>query len=130
MHTIGTQLFHRVADYPTGEDPVVRVHAGEVRRRLERYYHSASSTSVRIELPVGSYLPEFHWHSEAPTIVAKATNAPAGPRPVLIWTVGALSLAIVIAAVVTTSVRSAAPREARSALDQFWSPVLPPLSRF
>src|SRR5438128_10156856 len=60
--TIGTQLFHRETDYQTGEDPVVRVHAAEVRRRLERYYHAASPIAVRIEIPVGSYSPELHWN--------------------------------------------------------------------
>src|SRR5689334_20826234 len=29
--TIGTEVFHRPPDYSTGEDPVVRVQAGEVR---------------------------------------------------------------------------------------------------
>jgi hypothetical protein len=122
--TIGTELFHREADYPTGDDPVVRVHAGEVRKRLERYYHSTSRPSaVRIELPVGSYSPEFHWNSEAQATVARTAAVPARPRRVLIWAVGAIGLAIVVAVVVSTSIRSAAPRESRSALDQFWSPV-------
>jgi hypothetical protein len=121
--TIGTQLFHRKADYLTGDDPVVRVHAGEVRRRLERYYHSASSTSaVRIEVPVGSYLPEFHWYPEAP-VVAAATDVPVRRRRVLIWAINALGVAIAIAVVVTTSFRNTPPREHRSALEQFWSPV-------
>jgi len=60
--TIGAKLFQRPAGYSTGDDPVVRVQAGEVRRRLEQYHHAAPSPSpVRIELPVGSYAPEFHW---------------------------------------------------------------------
>ena len=36
--TIGTEVFQRSPDYATGDDPVVRVQAGEVRRRLEQYY--------------------------------------------------------------------------------------------
>jgi hypothetical protein len=60
--TIGAKLFQRPAGYSTGDDPVVRVLAGEVRRRLEQYHHAALSQSpVRIELPVGSYAPEFRW---------------------------------------------------------------------
>jgi hypothetical protein len=60
--TIGAKLFQRPAGYSTGDDPVVRVQAGEVRRRLEQYHHAALSQSpVRIELPVGSYAPEFRW---------------------------------------------------------------------
>jgi hypothetical protein len=54
--TIGAKLFQRPAGYSTGDDPVVRVQAGEVRRRLEQYHHAAVNHSpVRIELPVGSY---------------------------------------------------------------------------
>src|SRR3984885_4675303 len=59
--SIGADLFHRPADYATGDDPVVRVQAGEVRRRLEQYYHEFSKASeLRIDLPVGTYVPEFH----------------------------------------------------------------------
>ena len=60
--TIGAKLFQRPAGYSTGDDPVVRVQAGEVRRRLEQYHHAGLSQSpVCIELPVGSYAPEFRW---------------------------------------------------------------------
>ena len=53
--TIGKEIFQRKADYATADDSVVRVQAGEVRRRLERYYHTSPSPSpVRIELPLGS----------------------------------------------------------------------------
>ena len=60
--TIGVDLFHRPAGYATGDDPVVRVQAGEVRRRLDQYYQAnPNSSGVRIELHVGSYTPEFRW---------------------------------------------------------------------
>jgi hypothetical protein len=65
--TIGVDLFQRPVGYATGDDPVVRVQAGEVRRRLEQHYHATSNTSaVRIELHVGSYTPEFKWANHAP----------------------------------------------------------------
>lgn len=57
---IGAALFHRRLDYATGDDSVVRAQAREVRRRLEKYYVAhAQESSLRIELPVGSYTPEF-----------------------------------------------------------------------
>jgi hypothetical protein len=60
--TIGVDLFQRPPGYATGDDPVVRVQAGEVRRRLDQYYRVNPNTSeVRIELHVGSYTPEFKW---------------------------------------------------------------------
>lgn len=63
---IGTEVFGRDPDYATGEDPVVRVQAGEVRRRLELYQADSQNTGpVVIELPVGSYVPVFRLR-EAP----------------------------------------------------------------
>ena len=65
--TIGVDLFQRHVGYATGDDPVVRVQAGEVRRRLDQYYQATPNGSpVRIELHVGSYTPEFKWASSAP----------------------------------------------------------------
>jgi hypothetical protein len=46
---IGTDLFHRPASDATGEDPVVRLKASEVGRRLAQYYQEESHSSpVRI----------------------------------------------------------------------------------
>jgi hypothetical protein len=62
--TIGVELFGRPADYDPSSDPVVRVRATEVRKRLAQYYRDTTSTPpVRIELPHGSYIPEFPWSS-------------------------------------------------------------------
>jgi len=119
--TIGTEIFQRKAGYATGDDPVVRVQAGEVRRRLEQYYHGAPSPSpVRIELPVGSYAPEFRWSPAALPLETKAASAPKRRRD-LTWTVGALGLGLALVVVMAVSLRPGRPRE--SALDQFWSPV-------
>lgn len=64
--TIGVDLFQRPAGYATGDDPVVRVQAGEVRRRLDQYYQTAPNNSpVSIELHVGTYTPKFKWASPA-----------------------------------------------------------------
>lgn len=75
--TIGMEIFNRPAGYATGDDSVVRVQAGEVRRRLSLYYQAPPADSrVLIDLPLGSYAPEFHWYPaqiEPPT----ATEHPA-----------------------------------------------------
>jgi Tol biopolymer transport system component len=66
--TIGVEMFGRPADYDTSSDAVVSVRATEVRKRLAQYYKEAATTPVvRIELPPGSYVPEFYWSS--PTYV-------------------------------------------------------------
>jgi hypothetical protein len=63
---IGVQIFGRKPDYSTGEDPVVRVQAGDVRRRLERYHADTDiQPDVLIEMPLGSYAPIFHLRSSA-----------------------------------------------------------------
>ncbi len=57
---IGAEIFGRKPDYSTGEDPVVRVQAGDVRRRLERYYADPEMHSeLVIQIPLGSYAPTF-----------------------------------------------------------------------
>jgi hypothetical protein len=60
---IGVELFGRPADFDTSNDGVVRVRAAEVRKRLAQYYREATLTPVHIEIPPGSYVPEFHWSS-------------------------------------------------------------------
>lgn len=72
--TLGMELFGRPATYDTGEDSIVRVSASDVRRRLLQYYSEAGSDSeFRIELPSGSYIPEFRHRG--------ATGEPLGPIP-------------------------------------------------
>jgi eukaryotic-like serine/threonine-protein kinase len=58
---IGVEMFGRPADYDTSNDAIVSVRATEVRKRLAQYYREVAKTPVvRIELPPGSYLTEFH----------------------------------------------------------------------
>ena len=65
--TIGIGVFGRDPAYATGEDPVVRVQAGEVRRRLHEYYQALPHRpALLIELQAGSYSPSFHWTSADP----------------------------------------------------------------
>lgn len=57
---LGMEVFKRPHDYDTGADPVVRITAGEVRKRIALYYHDdGTGQELRIELPPGSYVPVF-----------------------------------------------------------------------
>jgi hypothetical protein len=57
---LGIEVFKRPHDYDTGSDPVVRITAGEVRKRIALYYHDeGTEQELRIELPPGSYVPLF-----------------------------------------------------------------------
>src|SRR5215469_5944586 len=59
--SIGIEVFGRAPTYDANADPVVRITAGEVRKRLSQYYYdSAHDGEVVIELPMGSYVPVFH----------------------------------------------------------------------
>jgi hypothetical protein len=58
---LGSEVFGRPPDYDSNNDPVVRVTAGEVRRRIAQYYDdSAHRNEFRIDLPIGTYVAQFH----------------------------------------------------------------------
>jgi len=56
---LGMDIFQRRSDYDTSTDAIVRVTASDVRRRLTSYYSEHSAVSMRISLPLGSYVPDF-----------------------------------------------------------------------
>lgn len=128
--TIGTEVFLRPPGYATGDDPVVRVQAGEVRRRLDQYYQSASNHSeVRIELPVGSYSPVFRSHSD--TISAPLTSVhspspaeePLKPnRRLMHLAIAGVCVALALGVGVASLIVHRTVRQ-RSIFDQFWEPV-------
>lgn len=58
---LGIELFHRALNYDSNNDPVVRVTAGEVRKRIAQYYDdSVHRNEFRIDLPIGTYVAHFH----------------------------------------------------------------------
>lgn len=58
---LGTEVFGRPSDYDTSADPIVRVTAGEVRKRIAQYYQMPGhENELRIDLPLGSYVPHFY----------------------------------------------------------------------
>ena len=58
--TVGIEAFGREPDYDVNLDPVVRMTAAEVRKRLSQYYvNPEHATELVIELPVGTYVPCF-----------------------------------------------------------------------
>ena len=68
--TLGIEVFGREADYDTNLDPVVRTTAGEIRKRIAQYYHEPGhAAEIRIDLPVGSYVPEFQHPAELESVV-------------------------------------------------------------
>lgn len=107
-HLIGLEVYERNDRYSPAEDPVVRVAAHDVRKRLEQYYlHEGKGDDIRLEIPVGSYEPVFKLASDIPVEIgahpagadiqdrsAQVENAGRGGR--LAWAIGLLAAVAVI----------------------------------
>lgn len=118
--SIGIALFGREATYDTGEDAIVRVAAKGMRNRLLQYYAGLTTEPpCRLELPPGSYIPEFQWPDSA--IPAEAVASPERrlhlSRAVL--AAGSVASTVLIALAVFFLARSAPDPTAR-----FWGPAL------
>jgi len=126
--TIGIDVFGRSTSYEPSDDATVRVKAGEVRKRLGLYYGGQGATDpVRIELPSGTYIPEFRWADVAPPVMPPEAPAPEAippPKPEVRarskWILAGVAVAL-LAAIGWWLARG---RSSATALDEFWSPVL------
>ncbi len=117
-----------------GEDTIVRVGAREVRKRLAQYYVTpeGAASPVVIELPSGSYAPEFHYGAASPRAEAPAEIEPVAVppravevRPTRWWRRPvpiALAAAVVLALVALARFSATDPRT--EAFQRFWAPVL------
>jgi serine/threonine-protein kinase len=57
-YTIGVEVYGRPADYDPKTDAIVRVEAGRLRTKLQKYYaDKGAADPIRIELPRGTYIP-------------------------------------------------------------------------
>jgi hypothetical protein len=133
--TIGIEVFGRPTSYDPSDDATVRVKAGEVRKRLGLYYSDLGARNpVRIELPSGTYVPEFRLAAAPPAEAAPRSLAPSVPEtgtepephlrpyPSVLRKRVALAVAVLLAA--GAVVWWAALSRPATVLDQFWAPVL------
>ncbi len=107
---IGVAVFGRDHDYDPKADNIVRTAARRVRSKLDGYYLSeGSSDPVRIQLPKGSYIPEFEISAiqqpaaAAGTIAAPVPIAQRAHRHRLFYVVAAVSLAAVLLSIFLVS---------------------------
>jgi len=64
---VGHKVFGRPADYDTGSDNIVRVHASTLRKRLEQYFtEEGAAEPLIIEIPKGNYAPIFRSRTPTP----------------------------------------------------------------
>lgn len=59
QYTIGVEALEFTDDFDSETNPVVRIMGGRVRKRLEDFYESTNNNVIRINIPKGSYIPEF-----------------------------------------------------------------------
>ena len=53
-------MFHRAANYDTGNDSIVRVSANDVRKRMAMFYQEGGADwGTIIDLPPGTYIPRL-----------------------------------------------------------------------
>jgi hypothetical protein len=73
---LGVEIFDRAADYDTNTDPIVRVTAAEIRKRIDQYYQDPGhSQEIRLFLPSGSYVPLFSWPGHPNGVSEKDSGA-------------------------------------------------------
>ena len=77
-YTIGIDVFDRPQAFNADSDPLVRVHAGKLRKLLAAYYAAEGAGDAwRIDIPKGTYVPEYLRQRVAPS--ATAETGPFGP---------------------------------------------------
>jgi hypothetical protein len=146
--SIGIEVFGRAPTYDANADPVVRITAGEVRKRLGLYYYdSAHAGELVVELPVGSYVPLFRLPETAveppqeifeplassgveptpePEEQAPVSNPAVQKRSGLHWIAvsGLIVASCIVGVLAGIRFRPAPAPEPPSNMDRFWEPFL------
>jgi hypothetical protein len=125
--TIGVEVFNRHADYDTNSDHVVRSAAGEVRRRLAQYYvQPGHASEIQIDLPLGSYVPQFRRPvAEIPPVkkMVESGQEATADISVSLWKrYRLIAIALPIAISLFFAVRASSGL-GQTELDKFWNPV-------
>ena len=133
--TIGHEVFGRDPGYDTAQDPIVRMTAAEVRKRLGQYYqvpeHAAEPV---ISYQPGSYVPEFSLPGTAtldvPVVEAAAPVAVREPEPAPLlrrWRfAGPAGAAAIVAVVMLVALAGGRLRAGPSVTERFWAPLITP----
>jgi len=122
--TLGVSVFGRDPDYDTSTDPVVRVTAAEVRKRITQYYEALGHEhEMRIEFERGSYVPEFKFSYDSPRRETAAPVATANEKKQQWNTRHWLLVACVVTPCVALCIFLLGSTQ-QTALDRFWGPVV------
>jgi hypothetical protein len=134
--TLGVEVFGRHPDYDTSADPVVRFSASEVRKRIAQYYHeNGDGARLQIELPLGSYVPEFLLQGPdlpetqaSPRDTKSASTQGRSHENLHRYRTLAVSLVALLlaAAAVATYLYRGASSPQIAAIDKLWGPLFKP----
>jgi serine/threonine-protein kinase len=117
-YLLAIEVFNRRASFDPSSDPIVRVEAGRLRRRLREYYESAGrGDPVLIELPQRTYVPVFRRRqAAAPARVARIPSwiASSGTWRIIAIAIAAGTLAGLAAYWATSAVGRKSPPSASS----------------
>jgi hypothetical protein len=144
---LGIEVFGRPCTYDVNTDPVVRITASEVRKRLAQYYHHLDRASeIQIELPTGAYTPEFRRRVAHPPVSSPGEGSSPElfesslqkPVPVIVefplqtrkhkWVYAAALLVLVflsgllVGRVLSPKQKTVAERTA--SFERFWAPIV------
>lgn len=138
-YSIAVEALGRPAEFDQKRDSIVRVEAHRLRKRLKEYYDTEGKDhAIRIELPLGAYVPVFHKRG---TVLADESGAAreggaelgektgatdqeekraAAGRRVGVWAglAGAVTIVAAAVALFTWQQRPAATQEGKSAAEQ------------
>jgi hypothetical protein len=142
--TLGVAVFGRHPEYDTSADPVVRIVAAEVRKRIGQYYHELGAPGeVLLDLHPGAYVPTFRipeptagLHPGGEPIALEPVSTPEGvvelplvtqpARWLRFWRVNRRAwyagAALLLILIIGAAVWLTQPRV--TAMDQFWRPIL------
>ena len=145
---IGVDVFGRLPDYDQAEDPVVRIRAADVRKRIALYYESTdvAERHVKISIPSGSYRAHFEFFGSgkhltdlrSPEILTPplAESPPISPsvrlsssaestKSIRAWLPRHRMAVLSMVAVLLLSIFYGLVQSTRkTAFERFWSPVL------
>ena len=126
--TVAIAVFGRPPQSDLGEDTIVRVGAREVRKRLAQYYVTPEGTAarVRIDLPSGTYAPEFHYAApahEVETVVPADSPSANEPRRNGRTIIAVACGLLAILPVVALGLKSWSANPNSRLFQKFWEPV-------
>ena len=152
---IGVEVFGRRPDYDQAADPVVRIRAADVRKRIALFYEAteAATRQVKIAIPSGSYKATFEFIGSRNVEASSNERSPETVVPSSV-DIGPIELSLVAPAP-SESTQRIPPRARKSpwlvmtvvavllipaiyalfqsaretAFDRFWSPVLKTANR-